>query len=62
MMCTKCKRPLIDGDMIQCTVLSIYHSISGPGMDAFKYAIEKPHSAIGIKHVVCEYSEGPEGC
>lgn len=54
MTCVKCKRNFADGDLIQATVMSVYHVLEKPGMDEFKYAIDRPHAATNIKHLCCE--------
>jgi hypothetical protein len=54
MTCSRCSKGFLEGDLIQATVLSVYHVIEKPNMDQFRFAIERPHAATNIQHLVCE--------
>lgn len=47
--CTKCNKPLKDGDRVKAVVLSIFHEISS----SVSYAIEKPYDCLSLEHVEC---------
>ena len=49
-ICSKCKKPLKDGDRVKAEVLSIFHEISS----TVSYAIEKPYECLSLEHVDCE--------
>lgn len=60
MTCIKCKRPFVDMDMVMGTIISVYHELNKPGMDDFKFAVERPHAVRGLRHLCCPEFEADE--
>ena len=48
--CSKCNRPLKDGDRVKAVVVSIYREITS----SVSYAIDKPDECLSLEHVDCE--------
>ena len=53
-VCSKCQKPLKDGDRVKAVVLSIFREISS----TVSYAIEKPYECLSLEHVDCANPAG----
>lgn len=49
-VCSKCQKPLKDGDRVKAVVLSIFRQISS----SVAYAIDKPYDCLSLEHVDCD--------
>ena len=53
-LCSKCQKPLKDGDRVKAVVLSVFREISSH----VSYAIDKPSDCLSLEHVACDAPAG----
>jgi hypothetical protein len=50
--CSRCSQFMREGDMVKASIISTYHELAGK-VDSFTYAIDRPHAAMNVQHLVC---------